>query len=111
MLSALSHSLQSRHIDTDTLVHFCTVKPKPLILLLCSNKTPDFPLQEYPAVQSPWSECMKHLMSKLDQLHLDIEDALSTNPSPSGTPGTTRKLQVRNADIFSHIREQWPMGH
>ncbi|XP_046891329.1 stAR-related lipid transfer protein 13 isoform X2 [Hypomesus transpacificus] len=36
---------------------------------------------------------MKKLMSKLDQLNLDIEDALSTSPSPSGTPGTARKLQ------------------
>lgn len=104
----LSHTLSSP--DVLTLTHFCTVKPEQLILLLCSCKTPDFPLQECPAVQSPWSECMKKLMSKLDQLNLDIEDALSTSPSPSGTPGTARKLQVRNTDIISHIREQWLMG-
>lgn len=33
-------------------------------------------------------------MIKLDQLNMDIEEALSANSSPSGTPGTTRKTQV-----------------
>lgn len=31
---------------------------------------------------------------KLDQLNLDIEEALSENSSPCGTPGTVRKKQV-----------------
>lgn len=33
-------------------------------------------------------------MIKLDQLNFDIEEALSANSSPCGTPGTTRKTQV-----------------
>lgn len=47
-----------------------------------------------PQVSSPWSESMSQLMIKLDQLNLDIEQALSANSSPCGTPGTTRKTQV-----------------
>lgn len=33
-------------------------------------------------------------MRKLDQLNLDIEEALSASSSPSDTPCTTRKKQV-----------------
>ncbi|TNN87401.1 hypothetical protein EYF80_002602 [Liparis tanakae] len=49
--------------------------------------------EESPQVTSPWSESMSHLMRKLDQLNLDIEEALSANSSPSNTPCTTRKKQ------------------
>ncbi|TDH14659.1 hypothetical protein EPR50_G00022760 [Perca flavescens] len=49
--------------------------------------------EESPQVKSPWSESMSHLMRKLDQLNLDIEEALSANSSPSDTPCTTRKKQ------------------
>ncbi|XP_049919104.1 stAR-related lipid transfer protein 13 isoform X1 [Epinephelus moara] len=49
--------------------------------------------EESPQVMSPWSESMSQLMRKLDQLNLDIEEALSANSSPSGTPCTTRKKQ------------------
>lgn len=48
---------------------------------------------EYPQ-ESPWSESMSQLMRKLDQLNLDIEEALSASSSPSDTPCTTRKKQV-----------------
>uniref|UniRef100_A0AAR2IUD8 StAR-related lipid transfer protein 13 n=1 Tax=Pygocentrus nattereri TaxID=42514 RepID=A0AAR2IUD8_PYGNA len=49
-------------------------------------------LQESPLVLlSPWSESMTQLMKKLDQLNLDIEEALSAGSSPSDTPGTTRR--------------------
>ncbi|XP_060928727.1 stAR-related lipid transfer protein 13 isoform X1 [Limanda limanda] len=44
-------------------------------------------------VKSPWSESMSQLMRKLDQLNLDIEEALSASSSPSNTPGTARKKQ------------------
>ncbi|XP_035478921.2 stAR-related lipid transfer protein 13 isoform X1 [Scophthalmus maximus] len=43
--------------------------------------------------ESPWSESMSQLMRKLDQLNLDIEEALSASSSPSTTPCTTRKKQ------------------
>ncbi|KAE8295078.1 hypothetical protein D5F01_LYC06003 [Larimichthys crocea] len=46
-----------------------------------------------PQVKSPWSESMSQLMRKLDQLNLDIEEALSASSSPSDTPCTTRKKQ------------------
>uniref|UniRef100_UPI0037E9B1DF stAR-related lipid transfer protein 13 isoform X1 n=2 Tax=Semicossyphus pulcher TaxID=241346 RepID=UPI0037E9B1DF len=49
--------------------------------------------EESPQVTSPWSESMSHLMMKLDQLNLDIEEALSASSSPAGTPCTTRKKQ------------------
>ncbi|KAM6987909.1 stAR-related lipid transfer protein 13 isoform 1-T1 [Tautogolabrus adspersus] len=49
--------------------------------------------KECPQVSSPWSESMSQLMMKLDQLHLDIEEALSASSSPSNTPCTTRKKQ------------------
>nr|XP_043888687.1 stAR-related lipid transfer protein 13 isoform X1 [Solea senegalensis] len=44
-------------------------------------------------VKSPWSESMIQLMRKLDQLNLDIEEALSAGSSPSNTPCTVRKKQ------------------
>lgn len=47
-----------------------------------------------PQVSSPWSESMSQLMIKLDRLNLDIEEAMSANSSPCGTPGTKRKTQV-----------------
>uniref|UniRef100_A0A3Q1IKK0 StAR-related lipid transfer protein 13 n=1 Tax=Anabas testudineus TaxID=64144 RepID=A0A3Q1IKK0_ANATE len=40
------------------------------------------------------SESMNQLMKKLDQLNLDIEEALSASSSPSDTPCTIRKKQV-----------------
>ncbi|XP_028274964.1 stAR-related lipid transfer protein 13 isoform X2 [Parambassis ranga] len=49
-----------------------------------------------PQVKSPWSESMSQLMKKLDQLNLDIEEALSASSSPSHTPCTTRKKQMIN---------------
>ncbi|XP_071781488.2 stAR-related lipid transfer protein 13 isoform X1 [Centroberyx gerrardi] len=49
--------------------------------------------EESPQVTSPWSESMCQLMRKLDQLNLDIEEALSASSSPSDTPCTTRKKQ------------------
>ncbi|XP_071353466.1 stAR-related lipid transfer protein 13 isoform X2 [Trachinotus anak] len=52
--------------------------------------------EESPQVKSPWSESMSHLMRKLDQLNLDIEEALSASSSPSNTPCTTRKKQMFN---------------
>lgn len=48
-------------------------------------------------------------MIKLDQLNLDIEEALSANSSPSGTPGTTRKTQVSALAEFCHTRMS-PIG-
>ncbi|XP_061105457.1 uncharacterized protein LOC133133375 [Conger conger] len=44
-----------------------------------------------PAVLSPWSDSMSQLMHKLDQLNLDIEEALSAGSSPSDTPTVARK--------------------
>ncbi|XP_038150372.1 stAR-related lipid transfer protein 13 isoform X2 [Cyprinodon tularosa] len=47
--------------------------------------------EESPQVTSPWSESMRHLMRKLDQLNQDIEEALSAGSSPSDTPCISRK--------------------
>ncbi|XP_049582622.1 stAR-related lipid transfer protein 13 isoform X2 [Syngnathus scovelli] len=44
-------------------------------------------------LKAPWSESMGQLMRKLEQLNLDIEEALSAGSSPSGTPCTARKKQ------------------
>ncbi|XP_017564107.1 stAR-related lipid transfer protein 13 isoform X1 [Pygocentrus nattereri] len=52
-----------------------------------SNSHEESPL----VLLSPWSESMTQLMKKLDQLNLDIEEALSAGSSPSDTPGTTRR--------------------
>ncbi|XP_039986131.1 stAR-related lipid transfer protein 13 isoform X2 [Xiphias gladius] len=52
--------------------------------------------EEPPQAKSPWSESMSRLMRKLDQLNLDIEEALSASSSPSDTPCTTRKKQIFN---------------
>ncbi|XP_067889593.1 stAR-related lipid transfer protein 13 isoform X2 [Heterodontus francisci] len=38
-----------------------------------------------------WTDSMTLLMRKLDQLNLDIEDALSASPSPISTPATKRR--------------------
>ncbi|KAG5844669.1 hypothetical protein ANANG_G00164930 [Anguilla anguilla] len=42
-------------------------------------------------VLSPWSDSMTQLMKKLDQLNMDIEEALSGGSSPSDTPAVARK--------------------
>uniref|UniRef100_A0AAZ3R386 StAR-related lipid transfer protein 13 n=1 Tax=Oncorhynchus tshawytscha TaxID=74940 RepID=A0AAZ3R386_ONCTS len=44
--------------------------------------------------QTLWCESMSQLMRKLDQLNLDIEEALSASSSPSDTPCTARRQQV-----------------
>uniref|UniRef100_A0A674DCG3 StAR-related lipid transfer protein 13 n=1 Tax=Salmo trutta TaxID=8032 RepID=A0A674DCG3_SALTR len=43
--------------------------------------------------QTPWCESMSQLMRELDQLNLDIEEALSASSSPSDTPCTARRQQ------------------
>lgn len=48
-------------------------------------------MQESPQVLYPWSESMTQLMKRLDQLNLDIEEALSASSSPSNTPNTARR--------------------
>ncbi|XP_044058032.1 stAR-related lipid transfer protein 13 isoform X2 [Siniperca chuatsi] len=60
-------------------------------------------------VKSPWSELMSQLMRKLDQLNLDIEEALSANSSPSDTPCTTRKKQwgpVSKSTLTQSLNDQ-----
>ncbi|CDQ79025.1 unnamed protein product [Oncorhynchus mykiss] len=51
--------------------------------------------EESPLVQPQtlWCESMSQLMRKLDQLNLDIEEALSASSSPSDTPCTARRQQ------------------
>ncbi|XP_054244659.1 stAR-related lipid transfer protein 13 isoform X1 [Indicator indicator] len=47
-----------------------------------------------PEKGSEWSDSMLCLMKKLEQLNLDIEEALSAASSPSSTPSTKRHKQM-----------------
>ncbi|XP_026699760.1 stAR-related lipid transfer protein 13 isoform X1 [Athene cunicularia] len=47
-----------------------------------------------PEKGSEWSDSMSCLMKKLEQLNLDIEEALSAGSSPSSTPSTKRHKQL-----------------
>ncbi|CAM9621359.1 unnamed protein product [Bubo scandiacus] len=51
-------------------------------------------LETQPEKGSEWSDSMSCLMKKLEQLNLDIEEALSAGSSPSGTPSTKRHKQL-----------------
>ncbi|XP_066196477.1 uncharacterized protein [Sylvia atricapilla] len=44
--------------------------------------------------ESEWPDSMSWLMKKLEQLNLDIEEALSASSSPSGTPSSKRHKQL-----------------
>ncbi|KAH1185489.1 hypothetical protein KIL84_018238, partial [Mauremys mutica] len=46
-----------------------------------------------PEKGSEWSDSMSSLMKKLEQLNLDIEEALSAGSSPSSTPSTKKRKQ------------------
>uniref|UniRef100_A0AAZ3SDW3 StAR-related lipid transfer protein 13 n=1 Tax=Oncorhynchus tshawytscha TaxID=74940 RepID=A0AAZ3SDW3_ONCTS len=61
----------------------------------CEAETETSSTEESPLVQpqTPWCESMSQLMRKLDQLNLDIEEALSPSSSPSDTPCTARRQQ------------------
>ncbi|KAM7412795.1 hypothetical protein PAMA_020262 [Pampus argenteus] len=48
---------------------------------------------------------MNHLMKKLDQLNLDIEEALSASSSPSDTPRTTSKKQTGQSSGMPEPRQ------
>ncbi|XP_053907004.1 stAR-related lipid transfer protein 13 isoform X2 [Cuculus canorus] len=50
--------------------------------------------QTQPEKGSEWSDSMSCLMKKLEQLNLDIEEALSGGSSPSSTPSTNRHMQL-----------------
>lgn len=52
--------------------------------------------EESPQVVSPWSESMIQLMKRLDQLNLDIEEALSAGSSPSDTPSPARRYTAND---------------
>ncbi|XP_066555846.1 stAR-related lipid transfer protein 13 isoform X1 [Amia ocellicauda] len=56
-----------------------------------SYDTEEHSVSEESPLLSPWSESMTQLMRKLDQLNLDIEEALSTGSSPPDTPVVTWK--------------------
>lgn len=58
-------------------------------MLICNAYL--FCVQESPQVQPPLSESMIQLMRRLDQLNMDIEEALSAGSSPSDTPNTARR--------------------
>ncbi|XP_074715936.1 stAR-related lipid transfer protein 13 isoform X1 [Strix uralensis] len=51
-------------------------------------------LETQPEKGSEWSDSMSCLMKKLEQLNLDIEEALSAGSSPSSTPSTKRHKQL-----------------
>ncbi|XP_068936751.1 stAR-related lipid transfer protein 13 isoform X1 [Petaurus breviceps papuanus] len=50
---------------------------------------------------SEWSDSMACVMKKLDQLNLDIEEALSTGSSPSHTPSFKRRKQQSSKKVES----------
>lgn len=53
---------------------------------LC-NPTPNIlPRQEFSPLLSSWSQTVTQLLRKLEQLHLEIEEALSVVSSPGDTP-------------------------
>ncbi|XP_005157695.1 stAR-related lipid transfer protein 13 isoform X1 [Danio rerio] len=52
--------------------------------------------EESPQVVSPWSKSMIQLMKRLDQLNLDIEEALSAGSSPSDTPSSARRYTAND---------------
>ncbi|XP_025947959.1 rho GTPase-activating protein 7-like isoform X2 [Apteryx rowi] len=53
------------------------------------------PRETQPGKESEWSDSMSCLMKKLEELNLDIEEALSAGSSPSSTPSAKRhKLLV-----------------
>ncbi|KAI1241926.1 hypothetical protein IHE44_0005434 [Lamprotornis superbus] len=47
-----------------------------------------------PEKESEWPDSMSWLMKKLEQLNLDIEEALSAGSSPSSTPSSKRHKQL-----------------
>ncbi|XP_019380029.1 PREDICTED: stAR-related lipid transfer protein 13 isoform X3 [Gavialis gangeticus] len=47
-----------------------------------------------PETGSEWSDSMSYLMKKLEQLNLDIEEALSAGSSPTNTPCTKRRKET-----------------
>lgn len=57
-------------------------------------------MQESPQVLSPWSESMTQLIKRLDQLNLDIEEALSAGSSPSDTPNTARRHTANDGAVL-----------
>lgn len=50
--------------------------------------------QTQPEKESEWPDSMSWLMKKLEQLNLDIEEALSASSSPSSTPSSKRHKQL-----------------
>ncbi|XP_025947958.1 rho GTPase-activating protein 7-like isoform X1 [Apteryx rowi] len=48
------------------------------------------PRETQPGKESEWSDSMSCLMKKLEELNLDIEEALSAGSSPSSTPSAKR---------------------
>uniref|UniRef100_A0A8C4V6E9 StAR-related lipid transfer protein 13 n=1 Tax=Falco tinnunculus TaxID=100819 RepID=A0A8C4V6E9_FALTI len=51
-------------------------------------------METQPEKGSEWPDSMSCLMKKLEQLNLDIEEALSAGSSPSSTPSTKRHKQL-----------------
>ncbi|XP_068868269.1 stAR-related lipid transfer protein 13 isoform X1 [Aphelocoma coerulescens] len=51
-------------------------------------------LETQPEKESEWPDSMSWLLKKLEQLNLDIEEALSAGSSPSSTPSSKRHKQL-----------------
>ncbi|XP_036599902.1 uncharacterized protein LOC118836889 [Trichosurus vulpecula] len=54
---------------------------------------------------SEWSDSMACVMKKLEQLNLDIEEALSAGPSPSHTPSFKRRKQQSSKKVESILNK------
>ncbi|XP_043548642.1 uncharacterized protein LOC122551066 [Chiloscyllium plagiosum] len=53
-----------------------------------------------------WSDSMSLLMRKLDQLNMDIEDALSSSSSPASTPATKRRQDFQQPALLLKLSQE-----
>ncbi|KAJ7404312.1 hypothetical protein WISP_146150 [Willisornis vidua] len=56
-------------------------------------------LETQPEKETEWTDSMSWLMKKLEQLNLDIEEALSGGSSPSSTPSSKRHKQLCSVQV------------
>ncbi|XP_065586318.1 uncharacterized protein LOC136044750 [Cyrtonyx montezumae] len=73
--------------------HICHLEDSKMQLKDRDKEEKHMELETQSEKSSEWSDSMSCLMKKLEQLNLDIEEALSARSSPSSTPSTTKHKQ------------------